>query len=166
MLQAQRSELNEELQLYLKKIIDNSEKLILLFNDLLNLSVIESTTVLTKHELDLKTLLDSITSNIKSVHQSKNISVNLNLEVETILADDKLIYQVFTNLIDNACKYSDNDPKINISSEQSEGNVIISIEDNGHGIPQEHLDRVFERFFELTLQEIQKNIKEQVSAFP
>lgn len=147
MLQAQKSELNDELQLYLKKIIGNSEKLISLFNDLLNLSVIESTTVLAKHELDLKNLLDSISSNIKSVYQDKSIQVNLDLKVESILADDKLINQVFTNLIDNACKYNDSDPVINISSEMSQDNVTIRVEDNGHGIPEEHLDRVFERFF-------------------
>ena len=147
MLQAQKSELNDELQLYLRKIIGNSEKLISLFNDLLNLSVIESTTALAKHELDLKNLLDSISSNIKSVYQDKNIQVNLDLKVESVMADDKLINQVFTNLIDNACKYNDNDPIINISSEMSEDSVVIRVEDNGHGIPEEHLDRIFERFF-------------------
>lgn len=147
MLEAKKDKLDDELILYLNKIISNSEKLISLFNDLLNLSVIESSNELIKTEIDLKEFVESITQNIRSVYRDQKIYLKQNFDSFTILADEKLIGQVFTNLIDNACKYNNSDPVITIDASVNGNFDEIHITDNGQGIPENHLDRIFERFY-------------------
>lgn len=147
MLEAKKDKLDEELILYLNKIISNSEKLISLFNDLLNLSVIESSNQLVKIEIDLKEMIESITQNLRSVYRDKKIYLKQNYDSFSIFADEKFIGQVFTNLIDNACKYHDNDPIITVEASVNGDYDEIHIIDNGPGILDKHLERIFERFY-------------------
>ncbi len=58
-----------------------------------------------------------------------------------------LIEQAVVNLIDNAIKYSSEGNLVSISANQSNDNMVISITDQGIGIPKEHHDRIFERFY-------------------
>ena len=54
---------------------------------------------------------------------------------------------MFTNLIDNAVKYTDCGGKVKVVSSVNNGNVTVKISDSGIGIPKEHQDRIFERFY-------------------
>jgi two-component system phosphate regulon sensor histidine kinase PhoR len=58
-----------------------------------------------------------------------------------------LLEQAIVNLVDNAIKYSDEDKKVTLSVLQSGGETVFEVADQGIGIPTEHLDRVFERFY-------------------
>jgi two-component system phosphate regulon sensor histidine kinase PhoR len=51
------------------------------------------------------------------------------------------------NLLDNAVKYSPPSSKISLEAEEREGELVVSVKDRGIGIPAEHLDRIFERFY-------------------
>jgi signal transduction histidine kinase len=64
-----------------------------------------------------------------------------------IKADRDKIEQVFVNLIDNAVKYTEDGGQVRIYLVQQNGEVVVTVEDNGIGIQEEHLDRVFERFY-------------------
>lgn len=66
---------------------------------------------------------------------------------ETIEANRVLLEQAVANLVDNALKYSDEDGVVTISVESEDDAVTISVRDQGVGIPQEHLERIFERFY-------------------
>lgn len=148
MLQASRNKLDEDLVFCLDKIIDNSERLISLFNDLLKLSTIESTYEILKEQINLEEMISGIEVSLRPVYPNKDIELDLKLNEEFIWADHKLIEQVFTNLMDNSCKYSPAEKlKISIESSRVGKFVEIKINDNGPGIDSEHLDRIFERFY-------------------
>jgi signal transduction histidine kinase len=65
----------------------------------------------------------------------------------SIQADRNKIEQVFANLIDNSIKYTKESGRIKISLHEQGQTVCVNIQDNGIGIPKEHRDRVFERFY-------------------
>ncbi len=146
-LQSQRAQMSPEFQQFLEKILSNSERMISLFNDLLNLSVIESNNLQRIEELDLDSLVDSISENITTNYKSKKIEVQKDITLKTIHGDYRLMEQVLSNLIDNACKYSGNELNVKISSFEKNGKAVITVKDNGPGISKEHLQRVFERFY-------------------
>jgi two-component system, OmpR family, phosphate regulon sensor histidine kinase PhoR len=146
-LQAQKIKIQPDLHVFLEKILTNTERMISLFNDLLNLSVIESKNMQRFEELDLPLLLEEISQNIKTNYPQKEVIIEHDIKLETIKGDQRLLEQVLSNLIDNACKYSGDAIKIDITSYAQSGKAYLTVSDNGPGIPQEHLQRIFERFY-------------------
>jgi two-component system phosphate regulon sensor histidine kinase PhoR len=120
-----------------------------LFNDLLQLSVIESKYKLEKEKVNLTELIQETLLSVQGIYHDKKIQVIMNLEQNEISVDPKLFDQVFMNLIDNACKYSGGNPVIEISSILINEGVKITISDNGPGILPDHLKRIFERFYRI-----------------
>jgi two-component system phosphate regulon sensor histidine kinase PhoR len=148
-LLTQRGKVDIELQPFLEKIVVNTERMISLFNDLLNLSVIESRDHLRCEEISLQSISDVVEGNIKASYPKKEINFEYNLKVQSIKGDTRLFEQVFLNLCDNACKYSQDTVQISISSFNQDGKCQILIKDDGPGISTEHLPRIFERFYRI-----------------
>lgn len=146
-LVANKTKFPEEFQSFLTKIVANTERMIALFNDLLNLSVIESKEIGGQEEVPLDEILGIIIPNIKTNYPEKKIRFTRELEAPTVEGDPRLIEMVLTNLIDNACKYADDDIEITVSNIEAEGKNILRVKDNGPGIGKEHLPRIFERFY-------------------
>jgi two-component system phosphate regulon sensor histidine kinase PhoR len=147
LLESQKSKVDPELHIFLEKIITNTERMISLFNDLLNLSVIESKNIMKSEEFDLKELIYTIAGNIRTNYPKKKINITKDIQLTIIKGDDRLMEQVLSNLIDNACKYSGDTIAITISTFTKENKGYISIADDGPGIPKEHIQRIFERFY-------------------
>ena len=123
--------------------------MISLFNDLLNLSVIESKNIMKFEELDLKEIVQAIAGNIKTNYPHKKIQIQKDVQLVSISGDQRLIEQVLSNLVDNACKYSGEDISIKISTFAKDGKGYIAVADNGPGISKEHIQRIFERFYRI-----------------
>jgi len=75
------------------------------------------------------------------------LDAELLAEQDLIKGDEVHITNVIFNLLDNAVKYSKGEPAISIKTENKGNNLAVSVKDNGIGIPKEHLDQIFERFF-------------------
>ena len=148
-LESQKTKIDPELHLFLGKIISNTERMISLFNDLLNLSVIESKNIMKFEELDLKEIVQAIAGNIKTNYPHKKIQIQKDVQLVSISGDQRLIEQVLSNLVDNACKYSGEDISIKISTFAKDGKGYIAVADNGPGISKEHIQRIFERFYRI-----------------
>lgn len=146
-LKANKGQLPEEMHGFLDKILHNTERMIALFNDLLQLSVIESRDKIRLETCSLKEILDHVESSIKASHKDKTPKLIRKLSVEQVNVDAKLFEQVITNLAENACKYSGATPEVTIEAFVEGQQLVVAVGDNGPGIAKEHLTRIFERFY-------------------
>lgn len=148
LLNSNKNKIDESFHGFIEKILHNTERMIYLFNDLLDLSVIESENKINIAPTSLPDLLKNIEDSLKAIHQDKELDISLDLESNTINVDEKLFEQVLTNLIDNACKYSaSKNPKVKVTLRSQNEHTMIIISDNGPGISKEHINRIFERFY-------------------
>ncbi|MBO0780443.1 MAG: hybrid sensor histidine kinase/response regulator [Ktedonobacteraceae bacterium] len=127
----------------------------ILVNDLLNTSIIETGMfALNKERYDLVALCRHLYDEyLMSTHHSISLDVpDESLEVEI---DVNRISQVILNLLSNAQKYSPSGTPINVSLKRVEGEGVISVRDQGVGIPQSKLPYIFDRFFRVPEVEVQ-----------
>jgi len=134
---------------FLGVIHAQSRRLDNIVSDLLKLSSLESYAVeVKKEEVGLKALADSLISGLAAVFNSKKAAVSNEIPAGLVVgADPEKLGQVFINLLDNAVKFSVENARVELSAVELPGSVKVMVKDNGIGIPQEHLSRVFERFY-------------------
>ncbi len=130
-----------------------SEKILGLTNmvsELLDLSRIESGLISSEKEpLDMARLLGDQVAFHRPGAEDKQITLVLQTpdELPPVLANRRSMEEVFTNLITNAIKYSPEKSSVTITASTEHEYLKISIQDNGYGIPEEDLDRIFNRFY-------------------
>ncbi len=105
--------------------------------------------VLKKSTINVHELLNEVKDNFEFNQSEKGgeFHLHLNASDDAIRADEVHISNVMYNLIDNAIKYCEQVPKINISTKNEQNYLVIQIEDNGIGIPREDINNIFEKFF-------------------
>ncbi len=129
-------------------ITKNVDRLMYLTNDLLDLSTIESGAELKSEILDTREVTENVLRQLDERRLKKNLSIEVQYVAESLFGDADRIEQVLINLVQNAIKYIPENRKIILLWENSEaGEVILRVRDNGPGIPREHQDRLFERFY-------------------
>lgn len=144
----QRKKLSEEQSLVLlKNGINDTDRLNNLVSDLLLSARLESTYQLNTELFSLEILIDECVQLIKQKFPSAIIKVSLLQEMPEILADYSAIRSVIINLLENAVKYSDNVPEINIGLTSTNERCIIEISDKGIGIDQSERKKIFEKFY-------------------
>jgi len=137
-----------------KKFQQINDQIILLSNLVDDLSLIATSEAgelkLKKEIVDIKyEIKESVTSFIESAKQSK---IKLSNQVNESLfldIDRSRIKQIFSNIISNALKYINKDDELVINLEEQEECYAIKFKDNGPGIPEEKLDKIFERFYKV-----------------
>ncbi|MCB0037862.1 MAG: response regulator [Anaerolineales bacterium] len=96
---------------------------------------------------NLKKLIEKVVRDFNLIDGNRHqITASINLP-EVVLIDEKLVQHIITNLVSNALKYSPPDSEVCIQSFVEEGQVIITVQDAGIGIPEEDISKVFEPFF-------------------
>ncbi len=100
-------------------------------------------------EIPLNPLLIELAEEIRPQFDQKKISFELNLpeNMVVIKCDKKMVTRVFSNLLGNAAKYTPENGKIVASLTKTGNNLLFSIQDNGIGIPKEHLADIFNKFY-------------------
>ena len=134
---------------YLNIISRHTDRVIRIVNDLLLLSKLEGAPVnLELEKVNLKNLIENILKIFEQSLKEKKLALKFNASnsLPIINADPFKLEQVFINLIDNAIKYTERG-EISISLNSYNETVTIEIQDTGICIPQEHLSRIFERFY-------------------
>lgn len=134
-------------------ILRNSERLLNLINELLDLSKLESGKMkLSAQESDIVSFIKAIVMSFESYAQRKQIQINVtsNNEVIYLFFDKEKMQKILTNLISNACKFTSEKGQINVDIEEDITNkkLTIKVSDNGIGISEKDLPRIFDRFYQ------------------
>ncbi|NHN37221.1 response regulator [Pseudomaricurvus alcaniphilus] len=146
--------LNDRQQYYIKTAKDSASHLLLLLNDILDISMIEAENVaLTLSPLNIEDLVRSIASQMTSKVREKDLLLKVTVMPgmpDNLLGDQDRIRQILLNTLDNAIKFTDTG-SVEIytgfeSVSDSQMNVIFRISDTGIGIPEEHIETVFDPF--------------------
>ena len=140
---------NAEVNNLLPVMTSQSERMENLIRDLLSLSKIElQEHIRPTHEIDLTELLEYVIKTYEKIVSKNNIKLNFHkIDNFKIIGDRDKLIEIFTNLIDNAIKYSEKNKEVTISSKKEGDLNIVSIADQGIGIPKEFIHRITERFF-------------------
>ena len=134
-------------------IVDEAKRLSLLVNDLLDLSKGELGRLELKREkLAVNELLSSVYNQYSHFLETKNIKFELINEAKDkyIIGDDKRLKQVLYNFINNAINYNDKKaPKITLKASLDAEKVEIGVLDNGKGIKESDLDKIWDRYYKV-----------------
>ena len=135
---------------FLKKALKSTKRLAELSNDLIEISKLEMGKRVSKRYYPINELIRESAGSVIMIAQNKNIELKYEFntkDTERVLCDSDMIKQVIVNLVENAAKYTPDGGEIIISTELTERGVRISVKDNGIGIPEKDIDRIFERFY-------------------
>ena len=122
-----------------------------LINDILDLSrIISGTMKLSIHSLNIASSISEVAKSFEAGFASKNIKLSINCEDEytQILGDNLRIKQVINNLLSNALKFTSKGGTVHVRGKREHSNYLFRVKDNGKGMTQEQIARVFERFYQ------------------
>lgn len=130
-------------------IIDHEcDRLTRLINDLLNIARIEAGESLKPHysDVDVRALCKKVALIQQQASHNHQLVLDAPDEFPVIVGDEDKLDQIVTNLVSNAIKYSPEGGKVTIHLKMDDDHVLIGVQDQGIGIPKEHLSKVFDRF--------------------
>lgn len=132
-------------------IHEESDRLRRLVEDLLDLARLDAHQVsFVRAPLDLGGLLSSVLERISLRAAEKGVRLENDLaSYPSMVGDGDRLAQVFTNLLDNAVKFTPAGGSVRVRGEVSGGWAVVHVEDMGPGIPADQLSRIFERFYQL-----------------
>lgn len=100
-----------------------------------------------KQVINIKRTVEEVINNLAIIAEKKDLQIITNVVDANIYINSEEIYQLIKNILENALKYSKNNGKVWIEISYDSDNLLITIKDNGIGIPKQDLTRVFERFY-------------------
>jgi len=136
---------------FLEKALTNVNRMAEIVDDLQMISNLEEGSFsLTEDKFDILKLVNEALESLEIRGKSKNIRLSIKEGCEKsfiVYADRELIQQVLNNLITNSIKYGREDGRTQIGLYDMGDNVLTEVSDNGMGIDQKYLPRIFERFY-------------------
>ncbi len=139
----------EKISRDLNIIKSEGDRLSTLVNNLLNISKIESGKMDWRTEmLDISKIIEQALSITKPIIEKTGLTAHVDIEADLpeVSGDKDMLTQVLINLISNAVKFT-GEGYIKVCAQNSDNEILVSIEDTGIGIRKDYLDRVFDRFF-------------------
>ncbi len=143
---------------FLNIINEETDRLTRLINDILNITKIEERRIdLERMPVDICEVIEKSVSAHRSSAQRKDITLDVVIQkdIPQIWGDADTLTQVLGNLLNNAIKYTPEGGEIRVSAEylhedsRPSGEVEVRVADNGVGIPSEHLEKIFDRFYRI-----------------
>jgi two-component system sensor histidine kinase SenX3 len=131
------------------QVLRETDRLVRIVDDLLDLSLIEAQEAPTRDRVPVHVLLEEAVERVRALALAKGMPLRYAPPPDDIAVDcdpTKLLGAV-TNLLDNAIKYSEEGEAVELSAARVDGRVVIAVCDHGIGIPSRDLERIFERFY-------------------
>lgn len=125
-----------------------SERLINLINDIVSLSQLdENTAPRQDEEVDMYELAEEVIARLDMNAKEKNITATLEGDHVKVIGSRTVLSEIIYNLCDNAIKYNVSGGSYSVRVSHIPTKALITVSDTGTGIPDEHIDRIFERFY-------------------
>ncbi|MBI3324660.1 MAG: PAS domain-containing protein [Candidatus Omnitrophica bacterium] len=138
--------INAEQRDFLSTVDENIDRLAELINNMLDLSKIEAGRMrLMRQRLDLRELIHNTMASYRLLAGHRTIDAQF-VEVPAVFADSNRVLQVLGNLFSNAIKFTKDDGTIAFSLRHQDGEVAVSIHDDGIGIPKGEVSKLFQKF--------------------
>ena len=140
---------DEESEVHIaQQIRHNADRLLSLINDIIQLSELDHGELPRNFEqIDLLAVAEECVQEYQPMAAQKNVSLICNGIPAGIKADRKLIREMIDNLLQNAIRYNKENGTVEVKVKIELGHPVLIVKDTGIGIPLEHQDRVFERFY-------------------
>ena len=138
----------EDIPNFSERIYKEAKRLITLIEDIIKLSKLDEGSVeIEKEEVDLYELSREIISRLSMQASMKHVHVSLSGEPVTYVGIRQILDEMIYNICENAIKYNKENGKVNIWVGNTLNGKKVIVQDTGIGIPKEHQDRIFERFY-------------------
>ena len=124
-----------------------ASRLITLIDDILHLSQLDEGLEMPRENVRLRDLAEEVLKNLSDAAERKNVSLELCGDEGSLEGVRRLLYELVYNLCDNAIKYNVPGGSVKVSIENNGKELALSVQDTGIGIPAEHQEKVFERFY-------------------
>jgi signal transduction histidine kinase len=144
--------LNTEQQQLVQNIRENNRRLLKILSELLDLSQVESgrlqlNITAVQPKMAIQHAMNAVKTSLEQKKIDTKITVSENLPA--VLADEEKITWVLINFLTNAIKYSPEGSTIQVSVNIQEQSLLFEVTDHGKGIAQEHLDKIFDRYYQV-----------------
>lgn len=150
MLDGDFGKITEEQKHHLKNSLQNSDRMIRLINDLLDVTKIEEQEFLYKYQnINIADVLNQTLADLNANINKKKIKINIIKEtiLPLISIDREKMRIALNNLIDNSVKYSPEGKSVDISLKHENNSIKIAVKDYGYGIPKNQTNQVFSKFY-------------------
>jgi two-component system phosphate regulon sensor histidine kinase PhoR len=140
----------EKVHRYLQMIRDENKRMHAQVENVLRISKLEKKELeIIKEPLDVHDLIQDAMDHVSLIMESRDGQMNAHLDASrsTVLLNDVHFTNVLVNMLDNAIKYSPNQPKVEITTENIKDFIIIKIKDEGLGMSKAAQKRIFEKFY-------------------
>ena len=135
---------------YLNMIKDENKRMHAQVENVLRISKLEKNELnISKEKVDLHDLVEDALTHVELIVEDREgyIKTYLDAEKSTVLANETHFTNVIVNILDNAIKYSPDEPKIEVYTENVGTNILLKIKDHGSGMSKAATKRVFEKFY-------------------
>ena len=140
----------EKVRRYLKMIKDENKRMHAQVENVLRISKLEKNELnISKDRVKLHDLVEDAVSHIELMVEDRNgyVKTHLDADRSSVLANETHFTNVIVNMLDNAIKYSEGEPKIDVYTENIGNNIILKVRDQGNGMSKTVQKRVFEKFY-------------------
>ena len=137
----------DDIPRFVGRIRKEAARLVTLIDDIIRLSQLDEGADMPREDVSLRVLSEEVCETLSDAAKIKNVSLEVTGDDGVITGVRRLLYEVVYNLCDNAIKYNNPGGSVKVTIAQNPGEVLLRVQDTGIGIPLEHQDKVFERFY-------------------
>lgn len=137
----------EDTKRFVGDIKNEATRLVSLINDIIRLSQLDEDSETATESVDLYDIANEVIEVLTVPASKKQVELRLNGESCVMNGIRRYLYEIVYNLCDNAIRYNKDGGKVMIDLKSKDGNIVLSVSDTGIGIPVEHQNRIFERFY-------------------
>lgn len=139
---------DEDVPKFSQQIYSESKRMISLVDDIIGLSRLdEGARDMTREKVDLMDISSDVVNRLLPVANNAGVELSIEGEKSEFVGIPSLLNEIVYNLCDNAIKYNKNDGHVSVSVTSDEKKVVLTVSDDGIGIPLEQQERIFERFY-------------------